>query len=283
MRAATSDDAVVMRRCIEDILLRRVRIKRKYVMTLFSDDATVQRFCAAFTHNSVDAHTNYEWLEILGDATVNKAITFYITHRFPFLCTPEGVKVIARLKINLVSGKQLAAMTDRLGLSDFIRVAVPMHDGQVQSLREDVFEAFIGALEVSIDSLVEPGAGYGVCYRLVASLLDEQDLSLRYEDLYDAVTRVKETFDFFKQDLWGNVKYQVAKRLRPTDPLCLRAYQCCNHSNRRVTLGEIHGEHPEEMKQRLASTILAQLHARGFRKPISDYYTRVAEMAAAQK
>jgi len=74
----------------------------------------------AFTHVSIHTENNYEFFEILGDATCNKAIVWYIQERFPVLRNTAGVKVIARLRINLVSKKKFSVLAEKLGFGDFI-------------------------------------------------------------------------------------------------------------------------------------------------------------------
>ena len=44
---------------------------------------------------------NYEPIEILGDSIVNCCIVWYLSRRFPQLNCQDGVKIIARLKIDM--------------------------------------------------------------------------------------------------------------------------------------------------------------------------------------
>jgi dsRNA-specific ribonuclease len=47
-------------------------------------------------------------------------------------------------------------------------------------------------------------------HNIIAKLLDTKDISLRYEDLVDAKTRLKELFDAFGDDI-GKLKYTSDK------------------------------------------------------------------------
>ena len=65
-----------------------------------------------------------------------------------------------------------------------------------KDLLEDVLEAFIGCTEYLLDEAFRPGVGYGIVYDILESIFNELPMSLEYEDLYDAKTRLKETTDF---------------------------------------------------------------------------------------
>jgi len=255
---------------LESILSSKALLKPKYISLLTTKEECMAYFHQAFTHNSVHNEQNYEWLEIMGDATVNKCIVYYISQRFPFLHTPLGVKIIARLKIKLVSRKCLAELAEKIGIPSFIYYSEPCHKNQLRSLYEDVFEAMLGAIEILIDRYVEFGAGYSVCFRFMKSMLDEMDISIKYEDLFDSVTRLKETFDFFKSTLWGSIKYEVHKH---EEGVKVCVFQICPSTHRKVLWREMIGIHPEEMKQDLAESILQELQQKhGLSRPIPSFY-----------
>ena len=187
-------------------------MKKKYIDKI-TDREGMDLYRQAFTHESVDSANNYQWLEILGDVTLNKCIVWYINSRFPQLHNKEGVKVIARLKINLVSKKHFSEIARRLGFLPFIRCDPTNNNGkplQEADLLEDTLEAFFGATEMLIDQEVSTGAGYGICYHLIKNVLDPEHISLKYEDLFDAVTRLKELSDAEKK--LGQIHYVTTKQ-----------------------------------------------------------------------
>jgi dsRNA-specific ribonuclease len=128
-------------------LLARSNLKRKYIEKL-TEPESLQLYSDAFTHISIDPDRNYEYLEILGDVTCNKSIVWYIKERFPQLQNSDGVKVIARLRINLVSKKNFACLAEKLGFIDYISCETEIKEQKGKSLLEDVFEAFFGATEM---------------------------------------------------------------------------------------------------------------------------------------
>jgi dsRNA-specific ribonuclease len=161
----------------------------------------------AFTHPSVDPVENYEFYEFIGDVTVNKCIVWHAHRRFPHLRTVKGVEIISQLKSNLVSRKSLSSFADKLDFWKYIRMTSEIQERHKKKVLEDVFEAFIGALEMIIDDCVNPHSGYGVCYTIIDSILSNIKISLATIDLKDSKTRLKELFD--KNPNLKNLKYIV--------------------------------------------------------------------------
>jgi len=265
-------------------ILKRSRLKQKYIDQLVSDQ-NIKTYYDAFTHISIDSDRNYEYLEILGDVTCNKCIVWYIKDRFPQLQNSEGVKVIARLRINLVSKKNFAIIAESLHFHDFISCEKEIKDQKGKSLYEDVFEAFFGATELLIDSITGFGSGYGICYRIMKSILDEQNISLRYEDLYDPITRLKETFDFYKQQIpgrqckyiWGNMLWE---NIKTETGQIVHLYQFDKITNRKKLLMSTEAPLLDEAKQLAANRYLNLLHDYGFKRPIPDYYFKINKITS---
>ncbi len=185
-------------------LLRRGNLKPKYI-DLLTDSKSMKAYGQAFTATTADKVHNYERFEQLGDVTANKFIINYAYRRFPQLDCTDGVKVIARLRINYGSKNFFGPLGEKLGFWPYISAA---EDGAERNtyyrtrnkkdLLEDCVESFIGCTEYLLDQAFRPGVGYGIVYDILSSIFDEISMSLRYEDLYDAKTRLKETFDNFK-------------------------------------------------------------------------------------
>ena len=272
-------------------LLRLSGISKKYLGTL-TDDKSLEIYQQAFTHPSVDPLSNYEWWEILGDSTLNKAIVWYVSRRFPILQNPEGVKVIARLKINMVSKKKFAEIAEQLGMKPFIRINYDTVSAQnsvlMRSISEDVLEAFFGATEWIIDTRIEPGAGYGICYLILKKILDATDISLDYNDLYDAITRLKETMDAHRSRFPGTIRYVRIDRPPPSIPEGegggwnppLQHVQVLYNGHGAVgslLLGEAQGRTLDDAKQVAAQKAIHFLEHRGISKPIPAYYLKIRE------
>lgn len=184
-------------------LLRRGKLKPKYIEKL-TNDIAMESYNKAFTAASADSKNNYEQFEQLGDLTANKFIVWYAYRRFPQLDCPEGVKVVARLRINYGAKESFAPLAEKLGFWKYISA---MEDGDGRNVKyrnrhkkdllEDTFEAFVGCTEYLLDKEYRPGVGYGIVYDILSDIFNELEISLKFEDLFDAKTRLKETFDAF--------------------------------------------------------------------------------------
>lgn len=186
-------------------LLKRGKLKPKYIEQL-TDRKGMEAYSQAFTAHTADPINNYERFEQIGDVTANKFIVWYSYRRFPQLDCTDGVKVVARLRINYGAKQFFGPLGEKLGFWPFISVA---EDGTERNqyyrsrnkkdLLEDCVESFVGCTEYLLDKAFRPGVGYGIVYDILANIFDEIDMSLKYEDLYDEKTRLKETFDAYKE------------------------------------------------------------------------------------
>jgi dsRNA-specific ribonuclease len=196
---------VAFKKLIEG-LLKKGNIKQKYLDILTTPES-MDVYASAFTSEQVDENNNYQVYEQLGDLTGNKFIVWYIYKRFPQLKCAEGVKVAARLRINLGSKNSFCSIAEEHGFWDFISATNELRQRKKKPLLEDVFEAFLGATETLLDEHTRVGVGYACVYKILGAIFDEMPISLRYEDLYDAKTRLKELFDIHADKL-GPLRYE---------------------------------------------------------------------------
>ena len=169
-------------------LLRAAQLTPKYIDILTNQD-NISQFKRAFTHKSIDSVNNYEYYEILGDVTSNKITVWYYHHRFPEIFKQQNsVEIMARLKMNGISKLTYSRFARNLGFEQFILYEEKDkggHNISTVSLLEDVFESFIGCLEYLIDSIFLNYSGYGVVYIFMTKLMDNENISLELNDLYD--------------------------------------------------------------------------------------------------
>jgi dsRNA-specific ribonuclease len=181
-------------------LLKQSKLKQKYISEL-TDEKSLQIYDQAFTAASANPIKNYEIYEQIGDLTVNKFIVWYAYKRFPQLECPLGVKVVARLRINYGSRQSFSEIAEKLNFWPFISADEEERSRKKKDLLEDALEAFIGCTEQILDKKYRPGVGYGIVYDILSSIFDKIPMSLAYNDLYDAKTRLKELFDLHKDYL----------------------------------------------------------------------------------
>jgi dsRNA-specific ribonuclease len=177
-------------------LLNMANIKDKYIDLLTNKESMIE-YGNAFTSDSVDENNNYQVYEQLGDLDANTFIVKYMYRRFPKLKCSKAVKIVARLRINYGSTKTFAEIANKLGFWPFISASRELRDTKMKKLLEDTFESFLGATSFMLDSYTQTGVGSAIVYDILETIFDKMPISLAYEDLYDAKTILKETFDKF--------------------------------------------------------------------------------------
>lgn len=247
-------------------ILKRGKVSQQ-IIDMLLDEEGLKLYEVAFTHPSTDAEENYEYLEFLGDSVVNTAIVWYIARRFKQLQGSKGVKVMARLKINLISKKSFAECAQRLNIWDYISCSETIRQTNKRKVLEDVFEAFFGVTTFLMDSKVFHCSGYAVVYAIVASLFDEISISLKYEDLFDARTRIKELFDCNK-DI-GTLEYDTIKD--SNNVFTSKAY-LVKHDSTRVYLGVGTGNTKVDSIQVASQQAIYSLKVMGVQLPIKPEY-----------
>lgn len=262
-------------------LLKRTKLSSKYIDILVNDE-NIRMYEQAFTHRVVDEEFNYEFPELLGDVSCNKIIVWFLKKKFPFLNNPEGVKVIARLKINLISKITFSKWAKDLHFDRFISYDLETKLKQEISVLEDCFEAFIGVTEILIDNIVE-GGGYYYCYQFLSSILEEHPISLSYVDLYDSITRLKETFDYYngicvkeEKPIWGTIKFE-SQKLENGGGQHVKLIQTQKQLLSDTILLEETGPILSEVKHSLCEKYLKYLKEQGFEKPLPEYYQMIEE------
>lgn len=212
-------------------VISRGRLKDKYIK-LLTNPKSMTQYSIAFTAQSFHKDNNYERFEQIGDVAINHFIVSYCYRRFPQLDCTNGVGVIARLRINYASKDSFSSIAEKLNFWPFISAGIEgsernqkYRNRNKKDLLEDVLESFIGCTEYLLDEEFRPGVGYGIIYDILESIFNDLPISLAYEDLKDAKTRLKETTDFkdFK-GLIGQLVHYFDKSLETEEKIC-RIYE----------------------------------------------------------
>lgn len=250
-------------------LLKKAKLKTHYINILL-DENSLEYYNKAFTSDTADIENNYEVFEQLGDITANKFIVWYMHRRFPKLMCSQGVKVVARLRINYGAKQSFSNIADKMGFWDFITASEEERSRCKKPLLEDTFEAFIGVTEYLIDTKIRECVGYSVVYNILENLFNEIQISLKYEDLYDAKTRLKELFDFYGIEVLGTIKYESLKNM---EEKITRATITQYKGNDRILLGEGIASLKIDAEQRAASKAIEFLKRKGFSKTVPEIYS----------
>ena len=273
-------------------LLRKGRLNTKYIK-IMTDDEAMRIYGCAFTSDSVDPYNNYQVLEQIGDLSGNKFIVNYMYQRFPQLDCPEGVAVVARLRINYGAKQSFSDIARKLGFWDFISATNDLRQRKMKPLLEDAFEAFLGATERILDKRKRIGVGYAIVHDILTTIFNEIDISLRYEDLYDAKTRLKELFDMYESSL-GPLVYKDSKQALKTISFVYRVQggkyleSVSDDGNFTVNkkkiiggtyikIGEGSAALKADSQQNAALVALATLNRQGWKKTIPSIYEKFNE------
>ena len=258
--------------------LTRGKLKGEYISELMTPDA-MQVWDSVFTSLAANPENNSEIYEFLGDGSINNAIVFYLLRRFPQLKCAKGVKVLARLKINMVSREYFSSIASTLGFEPFITSTTEERAVDMKKLLEDSLEAAFGALVWMLDEKVRIGVGNSIAYNIVASVLDERTISLEYTWLFDAMTRLKEMFDsgiLKGQGIGMMKKIEPQKNMNPRSPAenyMVSIYRQ-TPTGASELMGSGSGETPGEAKQVAAEMAIKHLNSLGFRKEPAPEYRR---------
>jgi dsRNA-specific ribonuclease len=183
--------------CIRDVL-KRGKLTEKYIDKIMDEEGK-KEYNKVFTHESVDPVNNYEYHETLGDVTINKSIVWYYNSKYPKLRCTEGRTVMTKIKAAVGSKSYLYKFAESLGFWKYVTITEEQKQRSMKSTLEDILEAFIGCTEFLINEKIYPTSGYSICFNIISSILSENEISLKYTDLVDAITRLKEIGDKNKQ------------------------------------------------------------------------------------
>lgn len=146
----------------------------------------------------------YESLEFMGDGWIGCIVGDYLYHRFK----NQNEGFLTTLKNKLVKCETLAKLSTCAGLEDYILISKKheKNSGRTnESVLEDVFEAFCGAIQQDL--------GLPVLQIFVKNIIemtvDFNELIMNDDNYKDILLR------YFQKNAWGNPTYSVAKEDGP--------------------------------------------------------------------
>ena len=266
------------------ILLRKCCFPKEIIENILTEkNSYFKKYCTIFTHKSVDKQNNYEYYELLGDQSMNKIILYYLKYKFPFLSNNEGIKVLSRLKINLVSKDTYSVWARKLGILPFISCDVEILKKNQSSLLEDTLEAFCGLTEEIADNEIRGNSGMYFISKFIHELLDDTHISLEYSSLYDSITRLKETFDKYNSYnykgtcpyIHGQISFTHEKL--ESGMFLVKLCQSSSVHKKEVLLSE-EGKSINDIKLELCERYLEFLETKGYKKDILPYYSSIEQL-----
>ena len=162
----------------------------------------------AFTHSSYNAdantkHHDYERLEFLGDSVLGCVVAelAFKTHQ------DMAQGPLTKLKSAIVSTVPLAETARQMHLDEYVRVGNSFANdvSKSDSLLEDVFEAFVGALYLD--------QGFTVTRKILIKVLHSHIQAFQMKDLTDYKSRLQEEMQAEHRE---SVAYEVIKEEGPS-------------------------------------------------------------------
>ena len=241
-------------------ILKRAKLSDEIMDVLLSQESMTV-YDKAFTSSTINELNNYEIFEQLGDVLIGSFIVWYSYKRFPQLNNSGGFKIVAVIKIKYGSEEILSAISDSLGLYNYISYSNQIKVQERHKLLEDVFEAFIGSTAYILDEKYQVGVGYHVCYNILKALFDELHISLEYEFLTSPVTRLKELGDDTNlKGMIGNLRYDTkTEQHKIAYDKFVNIHHVSVTSNKLGLLSESRGETIQKAKDSAAEMAIKRL------------------------
>lgn len=192
-------------------LLRPAISSDELLDAITSDEAIERNFKRVFTiGNSIydaaskDAKFDYEVLEKLGDAFL-KAI--FIQYLYEIIGGVTNTpKTFANMEKVLLDTDHLSDLADKLNFERFSNFDHPRKT--VRATKEDMFEAFVGAIAVSGNEFISPGMGYIVAKDWIYSVFDTHMRDkMDFTDPGKYVDYRSQISEFWKLNNWGPVEF----------------------------------------------------------------------------
>ena len=119
---------------------------------------------------------------------------------------------------------------------------------------------------------IEKGVGYAVVYKLLENIFNNIHISLKYEDLYDAKTRLKELFDLYNKGE-SNIGVLVYEEIKDLDARLTTSlvYQKLSDS-RKIILGQGCASLKADAQQRAAAFGIIKMNNMGYVKQVPHIY-----------
>lgn len=160
----------------------------------------------AFIHKSANPDVNYDALEYYGDKTWDFGLASYMMEKYKLAISSDAQ---TRLRNKFSDKKFLSSLATSLGFEKWI-IAKSNID---ISMREDVFEAFMGSVFAVFNS-IDKALVFPICSEIVAKIIDNFDFSQIV--VRDSVSYIKEKFESLG---WGSavvVPQQVGRMIKVT-------------------------------------------------------------------
>jgi len=209
-----------LRNHIMKLLYEYPELRKENIDKILTEENMIE-FKKAFTTSNADPNFNYQFYEFLGDSTANNCIIWYFQRRFfsdvksvsLIKDTMSPLAIMSRLKQEGTSVRKFSKFSkDKLKFMPYITMTNLERDNPTKVL-EDVFESFIGCLVYHIDKIFGCHMGYNIAYSFIEKLYEDEDISLKKEDLYEYKSLLNEDLTKFPKNI--KMKYNTSQNPNP--------------------------------------------------------------------
>jgi len=268
-------DLIEFRNFIKNLLIKRGGLS-EFTTEKYISISLYEEFISSVTHYSVDPINNYEYLETVGDSTLNNIFVWiyynYLKKYDKEFSISRKVYTMSKLKSTGVSKESYSQLCDLIGLSKFIRYKEIQYKEKEQikhiimddSMKEDVFESFFGCMCILFDSNEEVNCGYNVVSFIINNLVNEHKIldkiSVDPKDLEDPGTMLKEIYDSLRNQNKDNT-YDIKKddEINPNFPNQIKATLTLNYilgTQKKIHVFSDFGYNMKELKKKLSRKAL---------------------------
>lgn len=182
-------------------ILAKIGVIPEHVNLLLDMEALTNYWSRAFTHKSVNAdqRKNYETPEFFGDKAMNYTFSLLIYKLFADAINQANGTLLMN---KYMSREFQAEVAEKLGLVEHVRFD-PEAPNVIESVKEDVLEAFFGCLDMLVNDRLGIGMGTVYCFNLMKYIFNDVEIVLDNIQK-DPVTLLKELFEKFG---WGVPQY----------------------------------------------------------------------------
>ncbi len=193
----------------------------------------------SYANESEDNVKNYQRLEILGDAIVQKLITEYFYKKYPEFSDAD----ISSVRKKLVQSSTMIKASNELDLISYALLGKGINiEKDTKKIREDIFESFIGAIYLD--------QGENKCFQILNRTLIKYFLKNELNDVND----YKSTLQEFFQTNEGFTKNKIQYKLISNDNNIFIVELVFNE----ITYGVGEGKTKKEAEQNAAKNALSK-------------------------
>lgn len=221
-------------------------------------------FERAFTHPDVNRNFHYEMLEFLGDSVIKAAFSIYIFQKYPEINEPGQISILNNY---FLEKEFFAGLSDKYGFTKYIRV--PSNREPTIDEREDIFESFAGALQLTGDQFIGEYVGQMLVRRFVFMIFDNIKIDTSNLDKYRNYVQV------LKEKFFDPKKAKMEfEKIKKSDTVMV-----VNILYKNTVIGTGSGRNVEEAKYHAAYDALVK-QVQSFKKDVEE---KVEEQSKSSK